>query len=271
MKDSIKKTKLYYPLRNCYYKWLDIQFALDRLYRLAISNRKYTALKNAKNSYWGKRCFIIATGPSLQISDLDMIIGEYAFACNSIFGAYESTKWRPTFYAVQDSGVYEIVKDKIDVSQYKLVFFSSLISDVFSQESVIKYPLNLMGHSSALINNKIDNIHYAFSDKCDIEVFDGFSVTYSLFQIAIYMGFKEIFFLGQDCNYSPIGEKQHFMGDKVEQKINPHWKQTGKLICDAFESAKTYCDSNGIKVYNATRGGMFDVFPRVILEDIVNV
>ena len=43
---------------------------------------------------------------------------------------------------------------------------------------------------------------------------------------------------------------------------------TPKLIV-GYEEVKKYADSHGIKVYNATRGGVLEVFPRVKLEDIL--
>ena len=37
----------------------------------------------------------------------------------------------------------------------------------------------------------------------------------------------------------------------------------------AFKIAKKYADKNGIKIYNATRGGMLEVFDRVDLNVVV--
>lgn len=268
---KIKNLGAYYFFRNVYYWIIDFLFDLGRQYRKSISNKSYETLSNLKGAYSNKnsRCFIVATGPSLTVADLDKIEGEYSFACNSIVSAYDYTKWRPTFYGIQDKGVYRKHRDLIKPEDYEYIFFSNLIRDKVIDNSIVRYPLNLLGHTVALFRNDYDSIKYGFSDNCALEVIDGFSVTYSLFQIAIYMGFKEIYFLGQDCNYSSDPEKQHFMGGKTSQKYNPHWQQTGKLICNAFEASKRYCEENGIKVYNATRGGMFDVFPRIALEEVL--
>lgn len=265
----VKESRLYFLARNIYYDYKDINYKFDKLIRSIGNNKKYSKLSSLKNKYTGERCFIVATGPSLTISDLEKIEGEYSFACNSIVSAYSSTQWRPTFYGVQDVGVFEKVKNSIKTNDYDYIFVSSLIKDKSMDETVVRYPLNLMGHTVALFNNNIEKVKYGFSENCALEVTDGFSITYSLFQLAIYMGFREIYFLGQDCNYNSNPEKQHFMGDKSSQKFNPHWQQTGKLICNAFEASKKYCEDNGIKVFNTTRGGMFEVFPRVELEEVI--
>lgn len=270
-KKLLENTSIYFEIRNIYYRLIDVYFNIDKHIRLLFSNNKYEKLRKLKGKYEGERCFIIATGPSLDTADLDLLKNEICFGCNSIVGAYGSTEWRPRFYGIQDLGVYKKLKDKIDYKQYDYFFYGSLIENslLIDADNVIGYPLNLLGHTVALFKGDIDHIHYGFSEKCEIEVVDGFSITYSLFQIAIYLGFKEIIFLGQDCNYSSDGSQQHFMGDRIKTKTNPHWKVSGKLICNAFEYAKPFCDKHNIKVLNATRGGMFDVFPRVKLEDIV--
>ncbi len=35
-----------------------------------------------------------------------------------------------------------------------------------------------------------------------------------------------------------------------------------------YKGAKQYADKNGIEIYNATRGGKLDVFPRVTLDGL---
>ena len=50
-----------------------------------------------------------------------------------------------------------------------------------------------------------------FSHDAHSFLYDGYSITYSLLQLAIYMGFKEIILLGCDSNYSIDQTKQHFV------------------------------------------------------------
>ena len=105
-----------------------------------------------------------------------------------------------------------------------------------------------------------------FSDDSSIVIYDGFSITYSLLQLACYMGFKEIYLLGCDCSFSRDPEKQHFV-NSGHVDVNAY--RIGEKMIMAFEKAKEYCDSHGINVYNATRGGALEVFPRVNLDEMV--
>ena len=60
-------------------------------------NEKIAQLKD-RNA--GGRCFIVATGPSLKMEDLDTLNqqGEYSIGVNRIYLAFDKTDWRPDYY-----------------------------------------------------------------------------------------------------------------------------------------------------------------------------
>ena len=62
-------------------------------------------LKELKDKYKGKRCFIIGNGPSLTKADLEMLQNEITFATNKIYQIFPQTNWRPTYYGMLDEGV----------------------------------------------------------------------------------------------------------------------------------------------------------------------
>ncbi|MEH7386551.1 hypothetical protein V7147_14250, partial [Bacillus sp. JJ1521] len=64
-------------------------------------NSQYQKLKKIKNKHMGQRCFIIGTGPSLTIEDLEKLRNEMTFSMNSICLAFDETDWRPTYYGIQ--------------------------------------------------------------------------------------------------------------------------------------------------------------------------
>ena len=113
---------------------------------------------------------------------------------------------------------------------------------------------------------KIGKYHAKFSgDAYDI-VYDGYSIAYSCIELAVYMGFSEIYLLGTDCTY--LGEKEHFVDSGVEDRSRKF--ATPKLIV-GYEAAKEYADTHNIKIYNATRGGVLEVFERVNLDEVLEV
>ena len=107
-----------------------------------------------------------------------------------------------------------------------------------------------------------------FSDKASKVVYDGASVVYAAMQLAIYLGFNEIVLLGVDCNYDK-NKITHGAGlDYTDYKYN--WtKDTALTMIEGFKVAKDFADTHNIKIYNATRGGMLEVFERVKLEEML--
>jgi len=250
-------------IKSVYYDCLltlisDIKYFLSCIFNLG--NRKIKALHNR---YKGERCFIVCTGPSLNFEDLDKISGEYSFGMNSILKILDKTKWKPTFYGIQDFNVYVKMEEFIlNYSSDNILIADSITNKTnVLPKSFIGFKLDFYGHKYISKRPK-----YRFSSNASSVVFDGFSITYSLLQLAVYMGFKDIYLIGCDCNYSPNPEKQHFVSSG---HVDPNATIMGKFQNGAFVKAKQYCSKHHVNVFNATRGGCLEVFERVNLDSII--
>lgn len=231
---------------------------------------KYYDLTNYKDIHRGKRCFIIATGPSLCVEDLNKLKNEISFSMNSIYTSYNETGWRPTYYGIQDPFVYEKIKNEIYEEEYKAVFIGSIIAEKFPIKVSDKTKLFSLDLLWQQIPNK--RYHTKFSSNIYSRIYSGYNIAYSMLQIAVYMGFKEIYLVGADCDY--LQDKKYFMNDKnrgEEKHFTKKFyeKNTDKFIL-AYQVAKQYADANGIEIFNATRGGKLEVFPRVDLDSVLN-
>jgi len=231
-----------------------------------IGGKKYRNLKKYKNIYSGKRCFIIATGPSLTIKDLEKIEKEYSFGMNSIVKAYSSTTFRPTYYGIQDHIVYNELQNDI-MTYYKgcdNVFIADRIATHYSIDKLWnQFPLNMTYHAYDRWFN--EKYYASFSDDIYKQVYSGFSITFSLIEIAVYMGFKEIYLLGADCNFDNK-EKMHFAEYGVIDKAIGSAKERNLA---GYHIADEYAKANNIKIVNATRGGSLEIFERLSLEEIL--
>jgi len=114
------------------------------------------------------------------------------------------------------------------------------------------------------------------------QLYGGQSVSIMAIQAAIYMGFKDIFLLGVDHDWIlRLAEKlpTHFY--KSEESIlerngltdwmTTNWKNefwSNWKLWDQYEKLKVFADSKGVRIYNATAGGLLDVFERVRLESL---
>lgn len=225
---------------------------------------KFIKLLNLKNKYDGERCFIIGTGPSLTVSDLELLNNEITFGVNSICKVIDQTKWRPTFFGIQDKGVYEKLEKQIVDNFSDNVFVSDSLCKKYNvPKNYICFPYTT---NYKLYLNKYMEYSTKFSDDAYCIVYDGWTIVYSLIQIAIFMGFKELYLLGCDCSY-PMGQKNHFIESGfVDRREYLNYEK----MTTAYKEAKKYVDLHDIKIFNCTRGGMLEVFPRKSLEEVLN-
>lgn len=230
-------------------------------------DNRFLCLKALKGKYTGKRCFITCTGPSLTIEDLEKLKNEYVFGMNSICMIHDKTDWKPDFFGIQDPAVFVKLKDTLLNTDNGIVFapyeFRKFLN---TPKDWIYFHISGAYH---LYDRKYNEKFWSnFSDDCYVTVYDGFSITYSLIQIAIYLGFDEIFLIGADCSYT--GSKQHFIehGHLVKGQ---HIFTAGDRNIASYIKAKEYADTHNIKIVNVTRGGKLEVFLRKTLEEVLAV
>ena len=93
---------------------------------------------------------------------------------------------------------------------------------------------------------------------------------YDAIQLAVYMGYSEIYLIGADFSYlgSPEEKGNHVYDNYTTEKR----KFSGKSYIDASMKAlrlsREYADAHGIKIYNATRGGKLEIFERMDVDII---
>lgn len=232
--------------------------------------KKTRRIKQLKNKYGGKRCFIVCTGPSLKMNDLELIRNEYTFGMNSIYLAYPNTTWRPSFYTCIDSYAQERMS-----KEYSIDYLNIAKNEVFLNEciecpnfpNVYKIPINFRNHD--LVNIQTNNV--VVQGDLSVGAYDCFSVTNFAITCAIFLGFSEIYIIGCDCNYS--GSNIHFVQSKLDPKTEEknRWSDAVELSIKGYTAMKRYAEDNNVKIYNATRGGMLEVFERVDFESLFDL
>ena len=233
--------------------------------RKGFIDERYIKIKKLKNKYLGKRCFIACTGPSLTVEDLESLKDEYVFGMNSICLIHDKTNWKPDFYGIQDDYVYEKVRDELKFYEGVQIFAPYSFYEKYGSSSEWNYfHISWAYH---LYDRKYRNRYFSyFSDDCYATVYDGFTITYSLIQLAIYMGFVDIYLLGADCSY--IGKQQHFIETGHYAPDDDVASAYDRLYA-SYKEAKLFADKNGVRIFNATRGGYLEIYPRVNLEDVL--
>ena len=230
-------------------------------------------IKKFHDIHAGERCFIIGNGPSLLVEDLEKIKGEYSFGANKIYNIYPKTSWRPTYYLCMD---YMSMTEEILSEMNKIEADYAFLN--WQQHGKIHAADKLFfcNFNPRYVINFWDDKKVTFSEDCSLYVDNARTVTYSAIQLAVYMGFSEIYLLGMDANYPFYKDgkgrkhrteatKAHFENggyDRVDYMV----KKTNET---GFRVAREYCESHGIMIKNATRGGKLEIFERVEFDSHV--
>lgn len=238
------------------YKVTDIFDCTDR-----ITSYHNPKIGRFHNLHKGQRCFIVATGPSLRMDDLNLLkdYKEICISMNSIIYAFNKTEWHPDYYVMSDYRGFDEYKNILNTLPIKVKFLPDN-TDTFWNE---KHKENIYRYHQhyEYYYNKLPKFSENFAEKS----YAGSTVTYTCLQLAVYMGFKEIYLLGVDFTdgRSTGGKYNHFY-EEEEFVAVCHIDH----VEAAYKSAKKYAGEHGIKIYNATRGGNLEVFERINFDDI---
>lgn len=227
----------------------------------------------------GERCFVIGNGPSLNKIDMGLLKHEITLGSNRCFLGFENWGFDFTYWAIED---------KLQIEEYLEEYQEGL------PDSIPKFlPAEYMAYArfpNAVYFDLLYGNGRSFSDGMSFPAFsawphrmyNGFTVTYSLIQIAALMGCKEIYLIGLDHNYglstkklasvhggdqstwssSDTAEATHFdsrytAGNKKFVKPRPINAEI------AYACARQWCAMNGVTIKNATPGTHLDIYETV--------
>lgn len=239
-------------------------------------NNNSLRLQSLKDAHKGERCFLIGNGPSLTGEDLNLLQDEYTFGTNMVYKIFDKTDWRPSFHCVSDT-IYA-AKLGLELSQ---MVKAPLFTTEKTYRRMKKKPIDTTYvHTVQTERYKVRGNIYAY---CLIKA----TVLSLAAEMAFHMGFKEIYLLGVDCT-NPHDKGGHFTDNYTTKEVAETdinriktrmkadtltTKQIGDHIIDrsmeVYVLLDEYAKKHGIKIYNATRGGNLEIFPRVVLEDVL--
>ena len=253
-----------------------IQARLIQPYQLSHFNRTSFGRKlgDLHGRGIGRRCFFIGNGPSLKAEDLTRLheAGETTFAFNRIFNIFELTPWRPTFYISQDEKMLSGSLDTVNT----LAMGTKLIP--IQMKWYFDCPVKDAVYFNIAHQSADDPLAFRFSDDISRQIYNSSTCMYTAAQIAAYMGFHEIYLIGVDHHFhTSINNKGEIVVDNTakdyfterynEDKADLYIPNTEKSTL-TYIAMKHHCDTRGVKVYNATRGGKLEVFERVEFDDL---
>lgn len=241
---------------------------------LGLCSSKDKEILKLKNRYMGGRVFVVCSGPSLTKEDVMLLKDEYTIGMNTVFKMSEMIDWKPTYYLyLEADGLGKFLNsttlDLKEVStEYSII--NSLNRRFANDPKILTLHYCWLDHYFLFGSNKF---------KYDPELFHGmydfYSTGHAAVVLAIYMGFKEIYIVGADNNY--MGKQHHFENVNVDgileyfsksEKSDIGLRSQNGMDMGWKELVKVAKQMN-VNIYNATRGGRLEVFPRVELEDVL--
>lgn len=225
-----------------------------------------------RGKYRGRRGFVIGNGPSLKMPDLTAIANEITIASNKIYLAFPETVWRPTYHTVTDALVWAKVAKEMCEATQPIVISSNLAPPAELRDKVM-----LLRHFGPAIRAP-----FGFSDDMTRGFYSGYTVTMMNLQIAAHLGLNPIYLIGCDHFY---GTQQHKGNDTNKPKAHDgqeyHFAKGYRAVGEIAYSAPidlmnqsydvAYRDAAklGIQIFNATRGGYLESFPRANFDELV--
>jgi len=217
-------------------------------------------LKYFKNIHNGKRCFIIANGPSLKQVDFKLLRDEITFGMNRIYLMEKVNNFKPTYLACIDkkSQLLQFTEDYNNING--ICFYEWNSRCLFNKKNNFIF---IKGKFSPQFS----------TDPIKDRLGNGKSVTYSCIQLALYMGFKEVYLVGKDHNYNTstkagIGvkstgeEDNHFI--KGYYKKGQNWDAPDyKSEEYAYKLARKVFEKCSRTIKDATIKGKLDVFEKI--------
>ncbi|MGM0582628.1 MAG: 6-hydroxymethylpterin diphosphokinase MptE-like protein [Bacteroidota bacterium] len=241
-------------------------------------------LEKFKNKFVGERVFIVGNGPSLKETNLDLIEDEYSFGMNRIANIYEDTEWRPSFFICTSINVKdkEWRKDILNTIELGVTSFIWDELDSYFPDTSNIYRLNCENPYTDTFNPPVS---WWSDDITSYVTKYGTSMIVAL-QIAVYMGFDDIYILGADLGFKSsflqkifykigldsIGhrfDKNHFFGSYGTPGLSP--ELLNKKMISAHQLALKATEDQNVNIYNATKGGELEIYKRVRYEDLFKI
>jgi hypothetical protein len=215
------------------------------------------------------RAFVIGNGPSLNNTNLELLIGETSFGVNGIAGIYPRTKWRPTHYVRaeeastgSDPRVYNSdmqLHFELGCEIWANEFFLGSTTGIYKSGKWRQ--IRACSHYNLHFDNPNAPAFYHLPRLCTF----GSSVNVAI-QIALgIMNIDTVYLVGCDMGYRE-GQVNHFdanytngVGEMRDARYNEL-----DILAAHMIAARTFQN----RIFNATVGGSLEVYPRVRLEDI---
>lgn len=252
-------------------------------YALIPGNRRVLKRnRGLRGRHAGSRCFILATGPSIRTQDLKLLKNEFCISVSNFFVHPDYAGIKPAYHCIApyhlpitEEGWCAWIKEAAEKTGDATLFFGlsdlkrSQSAGAFSGRSV--HYLYCGGAPLFLTKHGVDLTK---------QIVGPASVPVMALQVALYMGFKRVYLLGCDHDWVlHLNQSAHFYEEKEHVLVKDGYNEWTNFdyeiqfaqqadLWRQYKIMKLIAEFYSAEIFNATPGGLLDVFPRVKYESL---
>jgi len=225
----------------------------------SLARKNNENIKKFQGIHSGERCFIVANGPSLRKTNLELLSNEFTFGLNRIYLHFENSSFRPTYYVTMNELILEQFANEI--AQLNMPKFLN-----WNRRSYY----DISDANTVFLKSKMV-VNDSFQPDLTRPIVVGATVTFAAIQIAYYMGFQKVILIGLDHNYVEKGmptKTEMRTADRDESHFHPQyfpkgikWQLPDLLRSELdFKLAREAFERDGREIVDATVEGKCQIF-----------
>lgn len=255
------KENIDYILYSTYNLISSIIFNFNFFGKRIISNNLFF-----KDKHVGERCFILGTGPSLEMlkpEQVNALSLEYTIAVNSYYKSRLADVVIPNYYTLIDDLFWKDLSGTFDEVNKKF----SGSTPTFITDLRAKYNVDSLGKEAEGI--------YVYAKKyptkkvsSDVEgnIYATMNVVSTSILVAIFLGFKRIYLLGCDYNAFCTYGKGHCYDDKEELSLSSnnlaYFLKFYWITTEFHYLIAKLAKEKNVEIVNISRGSLLDAYQR---------
>lgn len=229
-----------------------------------------------RNKHQGRRCFIIANGPSLQQLDMKKLRSELTLGCNGIYQAFPDWGFHTSYLLFEDIEQLELRRH--DVGKVKGPIKLAALYNAYA----FKPDRQTIFFNAPRMRGQLyywQDLYPQFSTDFAAIVHLGSTVTYIMLQLAYHLGCDPVYLIGLDHDYGELPKlfppgKITITEENIELIRGLHFSNQYYQIGDqigvpdvarqeaAYRKAREAFEADGRQILNASAHTALDVFER---------
>lgn len=223
-------------------------------------NRK--KISECIDSEKAERCFIVATGPSINNFDFKLIKDEAIIGVNTLYRGFDTLGFTPKYYAFTDERVffendnYKRVLERKDVKVFvsASIYYAVLSKGIFYDNLCPIKPLGIITQNR-------------FSKDILKGAYKGHSVMIFALQIAYSLGFKKVYLIGADYTTT---DGKHFDGKEYDFKLSPSdYSKQHREVFESYRICGYFYNRDERKIINLSPVSTLPIFKKESIREVL--